>query len=108
MLTIPPNGSDVKVFKERNRLEAARPRPTPTPALVPADNRPLFRAICLEPDCAWTWKSEEYPHEAIHTRTRARAHANAHRHKVRSVFDVIGQEDMTFRGDLVPRSTEVP
>jgi len=95
MLNILSSGSRVKFFKTRNRLEAARAEAAP-PEIV--DNMPVYRVICR--DCGWTWKSEHLAQEPRPARTQAQAHTDAYGHQTQTVFDIIGQEDETFR----PRS----
>ena len=97
MLTIPPNVTNVKIFKIKNHLERAHAAEF-SPALDP--NMPRFRAICLEPSCGWAWKSDELPHEPRPAQDRAAAHRSVRGHRTASVFDILGQEDQTFE----PRS----
>lgn len=91
VLTILSDSPRVKFFKARNRLDAAKAEALPAEF---AENRPVYRAVC---DCGWYWKSDDWPHEPMAARTKAQSHADVQGHEPETVFDVIGQKDMTFR-----------
>ena len=83
--------------KRRHNLSLLQPRKVPMPAEI---NRPIFYAVCLEPGCGWRGESYEDPHVARHAQNRAIAHRAATGHHTRSEWDIIGQVDEDYPVEL--------